>query len=269
MVGDSFATSVADVVGVAVNVVGDSLTADVTDMVVVAVNVVGDSFATSVADMVVVIVYMVGDSLSTSVTKVVVVIVCMVGNGFPTNVTKVVMILIRVVGNGFTADVTLMVGIFVLMRTRVCTNGANAVLKLVVGFRNSYLTAAIPLLGMRCFGLFPDFLARVVFGVQFAVFLAADFADSFVFAGGNSAGAVLCFGIGAAVKGAVAGMSAVTVRYIITISMLGHFQGYGNIHCLSVFTDVVVILKACLLGVKDNDTGFRGICADVRINGDL
>ena len=41
---------------------------------------------------------------------------------------------------------------------------------------------------MRCFGLIPDFLAGVVFGVQFAVCFAADFADSLLCTSGNSAG---------------------------------------------------------------------------------
>ena len=133
-------------------------------------------------------------------------------------------------------------------------------------FLHRDLAAAVPFLGMRCFGLFPDFLAGVVFGVQFAICFAADFADSFVFASSRSAGAVLCFGIGAAVKGAMAGMSAVAVRYIITVSMLMHFQGYINTHCLSVFADVIGIPKTFVFGVKHNDTGCRIICAVIRIN---
>ena len=169
VVGDSFSADVADMVVVIIHMIGDSLAADVTDMVVVAVNVVGDGFAADI-------------------TNVVVVIVCMVGNGFPTDVTKVVMILIRVVGNGFTADVTLMVGILVFVRARVCTDGANAVFEGMRRFLHRDLAAAVPFLGMRCFGLFPDFLTGVVFGVQFAVCFAADFADSFVFASSRSAG---------------------------------------------------------------------------------
>ena len=285
VVGDSFATSVADMVVVIVYVIGYSFSANVADVVVVAVNVVGDSFATSVTkvvvviihmigdgfaanvtDVVVVIIHMIGDSLAADVTDMVVVAVNVVGDSFSADVTKVVMILIRVVGNGFTAEVALMVGVVVLMRARVCANGADTVLKLVVSFRDSYLAAAAPLLGMLGFGLIPDFLARVVFGVQFAVFLAADFANRFVFAGSRSAGAVLCFGIGAAFKCTVAGMSSVAVRYIITVSMLMHFQGYINTHCLSVFADIIEIPKAFVFGVKHNDTGCRIICAVIRIN---
>ena len=188
VIGYSFSANVTDMVVVVVNMVGDSLAADVANVVVVIVYVIGDSFATDITDVIFIAVNMVGDGFATEVTNVVVVIVCMVGNGFPTDVTKVVMILIRVVGNGFTADVTLMVGILVFVRARVCTNGANAVFEGMRRFLHRDLAAAVPFLGMRCFGLFPDFLASVVLGVQFAVCFAANFADSFVFASSRSAG---------------------------------------------------------------------------------
>ena len=118
----------------------------------------------------------------------VVVIVCMVGNGFPTDVTKMIVIAVDMVGNRFSAYVALMVGVVVLMRAGVCTDGADTVFKLVVGFRNSYLAAAVPLLCMLGFGPFPDFLARVVFGVRFAVCFTADFANCFVLTGRRPAG---------------------------------------------------------------------------------
>ena len=58
----------------------------------------------------------------------------------------------------------------------------------MIGFLNGNGAAAIPLLGVLCFGLLPLFLADVVLRVQFAVGFAADFANRFFGAGCFAAG---------------------------------------------------------------------------------
>ena len=70
-----------------------------------------------------------------------------------------------------------------LMPAGILANGANAVFELVVGFLDGNGAAAIPLLGVLCFGLFPFFLAGVVLRVQFAVGFAAYFANCLFLAG--------------------------------------------------------------------------------------
>ena len=106
--------------------------------------------------------------------------------------------------------------------------------------------------------------AGMVFGIQFAVFLAAYLADSFILAGRRSATAILCFGSVAAFNRAAARVRTVTVRYIIAISiMFMQLKVHSNIHRRAFFACVVVIFKACLLIIKDNHTGFRIVCTDV------
>ena len=77
-----------------------------------------------------------------------------------------------------------------LMPAGILANGANAVFELVVGFLNGNGAAAIPLLGVLCFGLFPLFLAGVVLRVQLAIGFAADFANRFFGAGCFAAGTI-------------------------------------------------------------------------------
>ena len=60
-----------------------------------------------------------------------------------------------------------------LMPAGILANGANAVFKGMIGFLNGNGAAAIPLLGVLCFGLLPLFLAGVVLNIGFAVFAAA------------------------------------------------------------------------------------------------
>ena len=120
------------------------------------------------------------------------------------------------------------------MPAGILANGANAVFELVIGFLDGNVAAAIPLLGVLCFGLFPFFLAGVVLNIGFAVFAAAKRAFCLFRAGSRTAVVIIADQRAENLDGALNGNNAVVGKCCALRN--GELGAFGDIE-IHAFAD--------------------------------